>query len=73
MDPLTPLLFGPDGQPVRIQQEDIFLMAIVWRGSNVIILSNKPNIQRLEFNDRRNVAEQFKKQFEADFGPNIYL
>lgn len=67
------LLFGPDGRPFRQDTHDIFLLGIVWRGSNVMILDNQEMIQRLDFNDRRKVAEELRRVFEQDFGPNVFL
>lgn len=67
------MLFLPDGKPYKSQLQDIQLLGIVWRGSNVVILSDKDTIQRLDYNDRRKVAEELKRVFEQDFGPNIYL
>lgn len=67
------MLFLPNGQPYKSQLQDIQLLGIVWRGSSVVILSDRDTIQRMDFEDRRKIAEELKRVFEQDFGPNIYL
>ncbi len=62
-----PILFGPDGLPFRQDRNDIFLIGVAWRGSNVMILSNRDMIRRLEFNDKRRIADELRKVFEKDF------
>ncbi len=62
------MLFGPDGQPFTTEEKDIQLLGIVWRGSNILILTNRDIIKRINFDDKRRTADMLRKIFEQDFG-----
>lgn len=66
-------LFLPNGSVYKSEQEDIYLLGIIWRGSSVHILTNRPMIQRFDHHDKRKIADELRKVFEKDFGPDIYL
>lgn len=61
------MILGPDGKPLVKEQSDTSLLEIIWRGSNVIIATNRDMIQRLSFDDKRRIAEQLQKIFAKDF------
>lgn len=65
---LMATLLGPDGRPFHIETKDVPLLGIVLRGSSIHILTNRELIKKIEFDDKRKVAEQLRKIFEQDFG-----
>ena len=62
------MILGPDGKPLIKEHSDTSLLEIVWRGSNVLIATNRDAIKRLSFDDKRRIAEQLQKVFVKDFG-----
>jgi len=60
-------LYGPDGKPYQSERHDIHLLSLVWRGSNILVYDNREMINRLEFDDKRRIADTLRKIFEQDF------
>ena len=61
------MLYGPDGSIYRTDREDIELLKLIWRGTNVLVLDDLDAIRRLEFHDKRRIADLLRKIFEQDF------
>ncbi len=61
------MLYGPDGNLYSHDREDIELLKLIWRGTNVLVLDDRDAIKRLEFNDKRRIADMLRKIFEQDF------
>jgi len=61
------MLYGPDGSLYSHDREDIELLKLIWRGTNVLVLDDRDAIKRLEFNDKRRIADMLRKIFEQDF------
>jgi len=61
------VLYGPDGNIYRNEREDIELLKLIWRGTNVLVLDDRDAIRRLEFDDKRRIADLLRKIFEQDF------